>query len=468
MKKLFLLALATASTASMVAQDEYTNNIGDKYKEGYHLEVVWANTDMCGDASVRQGNGTNDKFYLNDFSGERVRVFTRKGESAALTLPGNYLWLGNMIDRANHVVVRASPKSWAKATEWNGPEADNYAGCFYPNGSGSMFYVLDSNTDQWLNTEPLVLDCGVAMRFDAIGQVAYDVTADVNYNWSIMTPAATGQEFFFSDLTRCTGTKQFRTGIATEFGGTAAATAQTLGSAMYYGEMGTDISEPATYGRFMNAAVYANPHIDVTYPGKFANGIRRYTFESTTEYDEELDEEVTTWNWQAQREFFITPQHSNIGGFYVFSLAGKDYIVYPGGNTINAGDAIGISEVAFADTPVDDATLDVSQLVARSFGAADDAGNPRYLAKTNYMNLNVEPVDGEPNAVHIYCFTSGGPMVKFKFSVGEGAGIDNVAVDNNADAPVEYYGIDGTRVANPRSGNIYIRKQGTSVAKVVY
>ena len=59
-------------------------------------------------------------------------------------------------------------------------------------------------------------------------------------------------------------------------------------------------------------------------------------------------------------------------------------------------------------------------------------------------------------------------MMKYKFGVGSGAGIDNVAVDNNADAPVEYYNIDGVRVAYPTAGNIYIRKQGTSVAKVVY
>ena len=42
--------------------------------------------------------------------------------------------------------------------------------------------------------------------------------------------------------------------------------------------------------------------------------------------------------------------------------------------------------------------------------------------------------------------------------------LDNIAVDN--DAPVEYFNLQGVRVAEPVSG-IYIRRQGTSVSKIV-
>lgn len=45
------------------------------------------------------------------------------------------------------------------------------------------------------------------------------------------------------------------------------------------------------------------------------------------------------------------------------------------------------------------------------------------------------------------------------------AGLDNVTVD--ADAPVEYYNLQGIRVANPTPGNLYIRRTGNSTTKVV-
>ncbi len=47
---------------------------------------------------------------------------------------------------------------------------------------------------------------------------------------------------------------------------------------------------------------------------------------------------------------------------------------------------------------------------------------------------------------------------------GFGAGVENVAIDTNA--PVEYYNIQGVRVANPENG-IYIVRQGNKVEKKV-
>lgn len=44
-------------------------------------------------------------------------------------------------------------------------------------------------------------------------------------------------------------------------------------------------------------------------------------------------------------------------------------------------------------------------------------------------------------------------------------GINDVVIDENA--PVEYFNLQGVRVANPERGGIYIRRQGTNVAKVL-
>ncbi|MDE6197957.1 MAG: hypothetical protein K2F91_08865, partial [Muribaculaceae bacterium] len=44
------------------------------------------------------------------------------------------------------------------------------------------------------------------------------------------------------------------------------------------------------------------------------------------------------------------------------------------------------------------------------------------------------------------------------------AGIENVTTENNA--PVEYFNLQGVRVANPENG-LYIRRQGNKVSKVL-
>ncbi len=46
------------------------------------------------------------------------------------------------------------------------------------------------------------------------------------------------------------------------------------------------------------------------------------------------------------------------------------------------------------------------------------------------------------------------------------AGVSDITVDDDANAPVEYYNLQGIRVANPESG-LYIRRQGYSTSKVV-
>lgn len=46
------------------------------------------------------------------------------------------------------------------------------------------------------------------------------------------------------------------------------------------------------------------------------------------------------------------------------------------------------------------------------------------------------------------------------------SGVESVSVDNS-DAPVEYYNLQGVRVENPAAGNVYIRRQGTAVTKIL-
>ena len=56
-------------------------------------------------------------------------------------------------------------------------------------------------------------------------------------------------------------------------------------------------------------------------------------------------------------------------------------------------------------------------------------------------------------------------MIKLKFTAPE-TGVEAVQVVENENAPVEYYNLQGIRVANPENG-IFIRRQGNEATKVV-
>ncbi len=49
---------------------------------------------------------------------------------------------------------------------------------------------------------------------------------------------------------------------------------------------------------------------------------------------------------------------------------------------------------------------------------------------------------------------------------GEGS-VEGIISDNDADAPVEYFNLQGVRVANPEAGQLVIKRQGSTVTKIV-
>ncbi len=52
------------------------------------------------------------------------------------------------------------------------------------------------------------------------------------------------------------------------------------------------------------------------------------------------------------------------------------------------------------------------------------------------------------------------------FCVSEFAGTTSVT-DENSNAPVEYFNLQGQRIDSPAAGQIVIRRQGTAASKVI-
>lgn len=149
---------------------------------------------------------------------------------------------------------------------------------------------------------------------------------------------------------------------------------------------------------------------------------------------------------------------------------GKRYLHNP-----NAADRQGLHVAQLADPDV--ALFDI---VATPAAAATQAEGDAAQAQTLYLKFR----NGEHNTLMFN--TTGNGFNAFKddaahatanyrpvsiFTSGSTSttGIGNVAVDpagDDADAPVEYYDLQGRRVENPSAG-IYIRRQGSVVSKVI-
>ncbi len=54
----------------------------------------------------------------------------------------------------------------------------------------------------------------------------------------------------------------------------------------------------------------------------------------------------------------------------------------------------------------------------------------------------------------------------FDVALFDATAIENVTVDFDENAPVEYFNLQGVRVENPANG-LYIKRQGNKVAKVI-
>jgi len=71
---------------------------------------------------------------------------------------------------------------------------------------------------------------------------------------------------------------------------------------------------------------------------------------------------------------------------------------------------------------------------------------------------------GDATKVFIYSKSGGVNFYDFRFTPDASTAIAGISVDD-ADAPVEYFNLQGLRVENPHSG-LYIRRQGNKVGKI--
>lgn len=430
---------------------------------GYTLTPIYT-VEGIDQSNSRSGILYNDKVYVPNLFGNLV-IYNVAGEVIKTIPPteGYKMWTSCNLDAAGHLLVQIDNTTAATFVDTFGNISAN---------GGHGFMVIDTETDEVIL--PFMQMKSSAQRYDCMAPVAKDLFTDevvsiyetlangvssFRYlynqrgvaekpNWWDCKPMPRTSEGIVAteaipSLFPSPANKQTTTGYALEFTHTGDANFSIL--------------------------LYANPEYHVTYSaeGMFGNGIRKFT----AGY-------VPTEQW------YYTPQHSGLTGFNIFKLDGKEYMIYPaidGNSAYNdpfarPADAFAIAEVSYVDGPATDMTMAGETLVdgklagtlkARAYGLVNEAGTaPVYQSVTaTAPAYTVVPVEGDSKSVYIMMYNNGAPAAKWQFSVSETTGVEGVETVD-ADAPVEYYNLQGVRVANPAKG-LYIRVQGNKATKVV-
>ena len=150
------------------------------------------------------------------------------------------------------------------------------------------------------------------------------------------------------------------------------------------------------------------------------------------------------WTFTATTQGYST-ENATVEGFDWFKLSGKSYFIMPlttDGTTATRGSIFGIFDE------------DGVEVAVWSEGEKTGLG-------TCFGSFIAVPIDD--TSVNIYHFVPGTVAEKFTFAVKSSA-VEGLEMEN-ADAPIEYYNLQGVKVANPSNG-IFIKVQGSKASKV--
>ena len=169
-------------------------------------------------------------------------------------------------------------------------------------------------------------------------------------------------------------------------------------------------------------------------------------------------------------------RNRGIGGFRISNKVGEseyqlDKMTYEGEGMINWGAATCTNFTAFNVAGKYYAVVNQPDDGKRTHSwEVFDLQNAATLARwtmpvgeaVNYMGGFASSVN-EDGTVNIFQFNPGIRLAKYTFTVPTG-NVNEIEADENA--PVEYYNLQGVKVANPEGG-IFIKKQGSKAEKVL-
>lgn len=231
----------------------------------------------------------------------------------------------------------------------------------------------------------------------------------------------------------------------------------------------------------------------VTCPNTAMHAIVFNIYEGTQEKDYSYalkigdDESTSAWNTestaiivdQAVADADVAPskviaRSRSINNFFVATGEEKYLSVatYTGENPITFTNATTTNFTAFKTNNKEYVVINVPDNDTRTHSwAIFDFASGEQIARwtmptgeaANYM-VGFASTVNEDGSVNIFQFNPGVRIAMYKF-VPDASGVNAIDVDNS-NAPIEYYNLQGIKVANPENG-LFIKKQGSNVEKVV-
>ena len=157
--------------------------------------------------------------------------------------------------------------------------------------------------------------------------------------------------------------------------------------------------------------------------------------------------------------------------FYLHDRSQKNYystsgvfMAAPSGSyTTDGGDVVTLSGKTYAMFPMGTAYGSAFSIVEKSANEIVAQESNTVANVAYYQSLVFEKVS--ETKANIYQYYAGGKVAMYTFEVpGDATAIESV--DAEVSAPVEYYNLQGVKVANPSNG-LFIKKQGNKTTKVI-
>lgn len=150
----------------------------------------------------------------------------------------------------------------------------------------------------------------------------------------------------------------------------------------------------------------------------------------------------------------VAPVKASASGVKFFTLAGNTYMAHAYNHYNHSSNPSNV-QLVLIDEKMDFSTMSGLWILPQSGLGSVSIGTLHVLA-------DFDPITNNKGVLYVY--SPGNGLSAYEITDNTGASVINIIAESNV--PVEYYNLQGMKIANPTTG-IYIKRQGDKVYKVI-
>lgn len=206
---------------------------------------------------------------------------------------------------------------------------------------------------------------------------------------------------------------------------------------------------------------------------KFNNGTQVIPSEYplTAELHQNVDNEKLFRLWRPFHDsdwILVGQNQSSFNGQIVFDITDPDHVVVkagmPAGFKNQNGDFYVFGMLGFQINILGDNYNET--MLPTIYEFMEEKGQPFDTYADGVVSINYSAFDTNNKCSNAYTWKENQYIVSKIYLPDELAEIQAPIVDNDANAPVEYFNLQGVRIQNPENGQVVIRRQGSKVSKI--